>query len=268
MAQIELSLFNSSMSRVVKTERFQANAILKLNNEQVAWSNLPDTAFLQTNNVSVSYSSDSVNWLMPLNGNSYAISFPNDISVFYGLDRKEIQDRLIENLNSNRTIALKWDSTHSLSDSITGDSIGLRYGLLRQITFKNSIDSSLICNSNFPFESLVNAFKDTLSCNGLFPLKIVYHRYGYKQDTVKTDVPSLLKTLGAVDWPVWNLKENNEIALLIQHPFWGFDHVLFLRLENDTWLGDFFSFVPNHNLLNMYKNYDANTVRSYSLKIE
>ena len=76
------------------------------------------------------------------------------------------------------------------------------------------------------------------------------------------------KTLGAVGWPVWNLKENNEVALLIQHPFWGFDHVLFLHLENDIWLGDFYSFVPNHNLLNMFKNYDSNKIGPHKFKIE
>jgi len=268
MAQTEPSLFHSSMSRAVKSERFQANAILKLNNKEVPWSKLPDAANWQTDNVNITYSSDSVNWQMPLNGNTYAISFPNDVSVFYGLDRKELQEKLLPLLSTNRTIAAKSDSLQFLVNKLIVDSSGLRYGLLRQNTFKNPIDSNLVCNSHLPFESLVNAFKDTLSCNGLFPLKIVYHRYGYKQDTVKTDVPSLLKTLGAVGWPVWNLKENNEVALLIQHPFWGFDHVLFLHLENDIWLGDFYSFVPNHNLLNMFKNYDSNKIGPHKFKIE
>ena len=268
MAQTEPSLFHSSMSRVVKSERFQANAILKLNNKEVAWSKLPDAANWQTDNVSITYTSDSVNWQMPFNGNTYAITFPNDVTVFYGLDRKEMQDRLLQILNSDRTIVAKSDSLNFLTDKLIVDSIGFRYGLLRQNTYKNPIDSNLVCNSYFPFESLVNSFKDTLSCNGLFPLKIVYHRYGYKQDTVKTDFPSLLKTLGAAGWPIWNLRENNEIALLIQHPYWGFDHVLFLRLENDIWLGDFYSFVPNHNLLNMFKNYDSKKVGSRIFKIE
>ncbi len=268
MAQIEPSLFHSSMSRAVKSERFQANAILKLNNKEIAWSKLPDAANWQTDNVNITYSSDSVNWQMPLNGNTYAISFPNDVSIFYGLDRKELQEKLLPLLSTNRTIAAKSDSLHFSTDKLIVDSSGLLYGLLRQNTYKNPIDSSLICNSHLPFESLVNAFKDTLSCNGLFPLKIVYHRYGYKQDTVKTDIPSLLKTLGAIGWPVWNLKENKQIALLIQHPFWGFDHVLFLHLENDLWLGDFYSFVPNHNLLNMFKNYDSNKIGPHKLKIE
>jgi hypothetical protein len=268
MAQPESSLFHSSMSRVVKSERFQANAILRLNNREVAWSKLPDAANWQTDNVIITYTSDSVNWQMPQQGNTYAISFPNDVSVFYGLDRKEMQDKLLQILDSERIIISNSDSLNFAADKLLADSFGLRYGLLRQTTFINPIDSSLICNSLFPFESLVNAFKDTLSCNGLFPLKVVYHRYGYKQDTVKTDVPSLLKTLGAVGWPLWNLKENNEIALLIQHPFWGFDHVLFLRLEKEIWMGDFYSFVPNHNLLNMFKNYDSDKAGSHTFKIE
>ncbi len=268
MAQTEPSLFHSSMSRVVKSERFQANAILKLNNKEVAWSKLPDASNWQIDNVTITYTSDSVNWQMPLNRNTYSISFPNDVTVFYGLDRKEMQDKLLQILNSDRTIVSKSDSSKFSSDQLLADSIGLRYGLLRQNSYKNPLDSNLVCNSLYPFESLVNAFKDTFSCNGLFPLKMVYHRYGYKQDTVKTDVPSLMKTLGAVGWSVWNLKENNEIALLIQHPFWGFDHVLFLRLEKETWMGDFYSFVPNHNLQNMFKNYDSNKVGSHTFKIE
>jgi len=268
MAQTEPSLFHSSMSRVVKSERFQANAILKLNNKEVAWSKLPDAANWQTDNVTITFTSNSVNWEMPLNGNIYSISFPNDVSVFYGLDRKEMQDKLLPILNSDRTIVTKSDSIKFSIDKLLADSIGLRYGLLRQNTYKNPLDSKLVCNSLYPFESLVNAFKDTLSCNGLYPLKMVYHRYGYKQDTVKTDVPSLMKTLGAVGWSVWNLKENNEIALLIQHPFWGFDHVLFLRLENEIWMGDFYSFVSNYNLLNMYKSYDVKNTSSFKYKIE
>jgi hypothetical protein len=268
MAQTEPSLFHSSMSRVVKSERFQANAILKLNNKEVDWSKLPDAANWQTDNVTITFTTDSVNWQMPFNGKSYSISFPNDVTVFYGLDRKEMQDKLLQILNSDRTIVANSDSFHFSADKILTDSIGLRYGLLRQNTYKNPIDSNVVCNSLFPFESLVNALTDTLNCNGLFPLVMVYHRYGYKQDTVKTNVPSLIKTLGAVGWPVWNLKENNEIALLIQHPFWGFDHVLFLRLEKEIWKGDFYSFVPNHNLQNMFKNYDSNKVGSHTFKIE
>ena len=79
-AQVEPSLFNSSMSRVVKSERFQANAILRLNYKKAAWSQLPDAAYWKTDNVSITYSSDSVNWQMPLNGNNYDISFTNNTS--------------------------------------------------------------------------------------------------------------------------------------------------------------------------------------------
>ena len=126
MAQTEPSLFHSSMSRVVKSERFQANAILKLNNKEVAWSKLPDAANWQTDNVTITFTSNSVNWEMPLNGNIYSISFPNDVSVFYGLDRKEMQDKLLQIINSNRTIVSKSDSLKFTTDQLLADSIGLR----------------------------------------------------------------------------------------------------------------------------------------------
>jgi hypothetical protein len=104
--------------------------------------------------------------------------------------------------------------------------------------------------------SAINSINDTANCNGLYPVSLIFNRYGYKRDTVQTNIASIMRITGAVDWEKWFAVEDEEVTVMLQHPYFAFDHMLFLKLQSadgaGRWIGEMHSFIPSHNLVDLY----------------
>ena len=134
-----------------------------------------------------------------------------------------------------------------------------RYEVLQHISVIDSLDSTLVCHSSFPIASAINSINDTLTCNGLYPVKLIFNRYGFKRDSVDTDITSIIRITGASDWQKWFAVEGEEVTVMLQHPYFAFDHMLFLKMQDGVekkyWLGEMHSFIPSHNLGDLYGKY-------------
>jgi len=136
---------------------------------------------------------------------------------------------------------------------------GIQYNVLRGISVLKKLDSTALCRSNLPIESALNSLNDTLACNGIYPVHLVMHQYGNKRDTIGTSIPALIKATGAYAWPKWYGIDENGLIALLQHPYWGFTHMLYLRLRTQNgstfWMGDLHTYIDTHNIADLYGNY-------------
>ncbi|MFM7194468.1 MAG: hypothetical protein ACKOYP_06750 [Bacteroidota bacterium] len=248
-----------SLRELSQSERFRTNSRLMINGilaPSTAWQSLmvpenpavrltflKDSVFIETADAA---------------GNRLAVSFPNDITLLTNADRKDLQDRLLVRLKDHpgRLSA----ATHTVNPVwINTARSGTRFGLLSAMTFTDSATMKPVCHPGFSTYSLINALSDTLSCDGLFPVRLVLHRYANKTDTLNTTVSGLLRATGASGWSKWSGVEANELTVLLQHPFVGYEHLLFFRKEknHDRWLADLYPFIPTHNLTGLFTAYSS-----------
>ncbi len=68
-----------------------------------------------------------------------------------------------------------------------------------------------------------------------------------------------MRTLGVSGWRKWYAVENQELTVMLEHPYFAFDHMLFLKMQDGVekkyWLGEMHSFIPSHNLGDLYGKY-------------
>ena len=246
-----------SLSALVQSERFRSNARLVVNGKvagNAAWSSLELSG---TPDVQVSFRKDSAKLISTDGaGNKLEVTFPNDITLLTNTDRKDLQERLLVLLRKQKQIVpARGGKTPVWVNTIRG---ATRFGLLSDIGFIDSTDSKPVCHPSMPLYSLVNSFRDTTACSGLYPVRLVLHRYGNARDTVETTVAGILRATGATSWMKWSGVEASELTLLLQHPFISYEHLLFIRkdvLDPNRWLADLHAFIPTHNLTGLFTGY-------------
>lgn len=247
------------MKELTQSDRFRSNARLSINGVQAPSSAWQTLMMPEDPVVGLTFRKDSV--LIETSdtaGNRLSVSFPNDITLLTNADRKDLQDRLLARL-TNMPGRLS-PSTHSGTPVwINTTRSGTRFGLLSSMSFTDSASMKPVCHPAFSTYSLINALSDTLSCDGLFPVRLVFHRYGNKTDTLITAVSGILRATGASGWSKWSGVEANELTVLMQHPFVGYEHLVFFRKEKnaDRWLADLYPFIPTHNLAGLFTTYSA-----------
>jgi hypothetical protein len=258
-AQTEPFPFEISFWQVVQSNRFQANSSLRIDQHPSSWKSfVPDTAD-SIDSLRMNFTVDTIQWNFVLRGLNYEVRFPNDVSVFFGKDRKELQDLMLKSLQGINTSTFPVDTSEIHLEDTVWISEGVRYDLLKTLKVMNKTDSTLICSASYPIESLINSFSDTSQCRGLFPLVLIINRYGFEKDTILTDVPSFLRATGSTNWLKWVAQNENELTVLLQHPFFSLDHMLYLKLDRKDmktfWYAELHSFIPTHNLLNLYRTH-------------
>jgi len=247
-----------SLAELVKSERFRSNARLMVNGKSTATAGWATLNLTGTADVQVTFRKDSVRLVTSDSaGNRLEVSFPNDITLLTNADRKELQERLLLLLKSHTGSWLPQPvgSRPAWVNTVRG---ATRFGLLADISFTDSIGAAPVCHPSLPLYSLVNSMRDTLSCDGLFPVRLVLHRYGNATDTLDTTVAGILRATGSAGWMKWSGVEANELTLLLQHPFIGYEHLLFIRMDprkNNRWLADLHAFIPTHNLVGLFTAY-------------
>lgn len=246
-----------SMGSLLATERFRANAMVYRNQRRI---NPAMAAHVQWNNqqMTVTYRTDTVSWeIADLDGNRYLINFPNDVTLYYGKDQKQLKDELLVSIRQASSPHVMFMHSEHPGGEITTVTQGSRYDMLHMESFMGK-DGLRICDPHAPAQSLINAFQDTTSCDGIYPIQIRVH--GYQSiDSVVSSVASLLKATRAVNWQKWSAIDGEEVTLLLQHPFLSADHLLFARMMSrkdiQGWVIDFYPYVPSGNVKDLFGQY-------------
>lgn len=246
-----------TIGTLLASERFRANAVVYKNQHRIN-PGMATGVKWNERQVTVTYHPDTVSWkTTDQEGNQYQIDFPNDVTLYYGKDQKQLKDQLLR--------ALRQATFHHVVPKVNGsekgemqtDRQGSRYEILHLESFAWK-DGQRVCDPQAPTQSLINAFQDTTACDGLFPIKLVVHGYQSK-DTVASTVSSILKATQTTNWLKWSAAEDGEVTLLFQHPFLSADHLLFARVlsrnENHFWLIDFYPYVPSGNVKVLFGRY-------------
>lgn len=251
-------LFDEQLLSALQDQRLRANAQLLSAGNPITWKEFELVSSDAIDSLQAQFFADSIHWQFTISGIPFTVRVPNDISLLLGADRGELQDFLLEQLGASSL------PLHALNvDTVPIDTVwrrnGLRFEVLQHISISDSLDSTSVCHSSYPVASAISAINDTLSCNGLYPVKLVFNRYGYRRDTVATDITSIMRITGAVAWEKWFAVEGEELTVMLQHPYFAFDHMLFLRKQEvgseRYWLGEMHSFIPSHNLGDLYGKY-------------
>ena len=248
-------LFDGQLRYALGDERLRANAVLKRKGIIAVWNEFDSVETDSLKDIRALFNADSIHWSFIKGGIPFSVSIPNDISLLFGGDRAQLQDFLLERLEDGYR-----PSEASGVDTIKVDTLwqksGLRYEVLQHIAVLDSLDSLAVCHTSYPMASAINSFNDTASCNGLYPVRLIFNRYGYKRDTVDTDIASIMGITGATFWEKWFAVEAEEITVMLQHPYFAFDHMLFLKLQDGVgkkyWSGEMHSFIPSYNLGDLY----------------
>lgn len=245
-------------------ERFLSNTAIFHNQKKIITSDFNIDTTTTVNILNVIFSTDSVRLNTNIDGITYAISAPNDIGLLLNSDKIELVNGLINEVKSqkpNLKNTYEYSSQNFISDTIQVKSDS-KNELLFQVKILNALDSLPICAMQYPQASVINAFRDTLSCDGIYPLKMVFHEYGQKRDTLDTTVSAFIKSSGTSEWICWTIIENDNLVILLEHPVLRFNHMLYITpmISNQLkyWLVDIHSYIPSYNVADIYSTFSQN----------
>jgi hypothetical protein len=259
-AQQEPFLSSYDALLALKSQRLQKNTQLKSTGRQVSWEQLLKFKPEQISTFNAGFNTDSITWVFSVDDQMITLSFPNDIALILGYDRSELQEQLLEKFRKEGSrqllTAIKPDS---LCDTLWIKT-NSRYTFLNGLQALNPENSLPVCCLRYPTASAVTAINDTVNCDGLFPLVLVHNRYGNKRDTVLSTLPDLMRISGASAWVKWFARDSEGLLVLLQHPYLGFDHMLYLihKEQNGVpyWLAELHAYIPSHNVRNLYGTYN------------
>jgi hypothetical protein len=257
-AQNEPFLFDDQLLHTLEYQRLRSNAVVKISGDQVLWQEFDHYSSKSLDSLKVKFNSDSIYWSFVRENVRFEVKVPNDISLLLDGDRGQLQDRLFESLAADSSARFNFRADTTMCDTLW-QLRDQRYELLRSISVIDKCDSLPVCNLSTPIASAINSINNTADCDGLFPVMLVFNRYGFKRDTLITDIASIVRVTGVSDWKKWFATEESELTVMFQHPYFAFDHMLFLKpyeFNNVShWLGEMHSFIPTHNLGELYGKY-------------
>jgi hypothetical protein len=260
-AQQEPFLSSYDALLALKSQRLQKNAHLKTSGRKVSWDQILVIQPDQIDAFNASFTEDSITWEFTIADENLAITFPNDISLVLGVDRSELQEQLLDRFRniSNRQELATVTSPDSLCDTLWIKT-SARYAFLSGMEVINTRDSLPVCCAQFPMASAVSAINDTANCNGLFPMVLVHNRYGNKRDSVLCTMPDFMRITGASTWSKWFARDAESLVVLLQHPYLGFDHMLYFKPEMQNgaahWNAELHAYIPSHNISNLYGSHN------------
>ncbi|MFN5370892.1 MAG: hypothetical protein ACK5B6_05445 [Bacteroidia bacterium] len=255
-AQQEPFLSSYDALLAIKSQRLQKNAHLTTAGRKVSWDQIRIIQPDQIDAFNASFTADSITWEFTIADENLAITFPNDISLVLGVDRSELQEQLLERFrHESNQHQLSGAKPDSLCDTLWVKT-NSRYAFLSGLEVINPGDSLPVCCLRFPMASAVSAINDTAQCDGLFPMVLVHNRYGNKRDSMLCTMTDFIRITGASTWSKWFARDAESLVVLLQHPYLGFDHMLYLKPEMQNgaahWNAELHAYIPSHNINNLY----------------
>lgn len=248
------SIIQESLVPSLGSDKFLSNISVLKNGKIVTSSSIKNKTNWNQETIALSIDEDSVQWkLIDSLGTSFQISYPNEYSLHLGKDKKELDEELVEKLRNAPQIEVDSTITFSL-DSIIRKIGQTKDGILFNQHFENQLGERILSNQ-LKFESIINSFMYLEDRS--FPLKFdfVFHLYGRKQEVFSLHPKALLYSFpNHESWTIWSGIQGNFLLVLFQHPNLNFHHMLSLKFveENGKLIGDFYSFIPNTNVFDLF----------------
>jgi len=247
----EKNLILENLIPSLTSDRFLSNTVAQKNGRSIPSESLKNKHNWDQNQFSIEIKKDSIRWkIADLEGENYYISYPNDYSLFYGKDKKVLEDELIQRLAAHQSA----QEDRSLM-GFTLDSLALR--ILQKTTNQESdIDSNE--KEKLIADKLLNLFKSPDEKDLPIVFNLSFHKYGNTDQDFVIDQKKILNAiLQQETWEIWGASKDDFVMLLFEHPFLNFQHMLALNLDFERGIinGNFYSFIPNTNFVELSSNY-------------
>ena len=263
----EKNLILENLIPSLSSDRFLSKTAAKKNGRTIPSESIKEKRNWDQNQFSIEIKKDSIRWkISDLEGEVFHISYPNDYSLFFGKDKKVLQDELIEimrsaNLALEIDSALKFDRTfHTSSDTVVTKTLETKYGILKNQFFENQ-KGERILSEKFLSESIVNSLMFPEESNTRFAFSIAFHKYGNQPEEFLVNLNSIQKSLPKYEsWSKWSAIQGDYLLILFEHPFLNFHHMLIVKniAKGNKLNGEFYSFIPNSNFEELFSPFKYN----------
>jgi hypothetical protein len=250
----EKNIIQETLVPSLSSDKFLSNISVLKNGRIISSSSIKNKTNWSKEAIALSIGEDSIQWnLKDSLGVNFQISYPNEYSLHLGKDKKELEDELKEKLRTAPKIEI--DSTIVISvDSVIRKIVQIKEGILFNQYFENQLGERILSNQLL-FESTINSLMFPKEGNLPMQVEFVFHLYGKKQEVFSLHPKALLYSLpNHESWSIWTGIQGNFLLVLFQHPDLNFHHMLSLKFveEKDKLMGDFYSFIPNNNVLDLF----------------
>jgi len=258
----EKSIIQESLVPSLSSDKFLSNISVLKNGRIVSPSSIKGKTNWSKEAIALNIGEDSIKWnLKDSLDVSFQISYPNEYSLHLGKDKKELEDELVEKLRKAPQIEV--DSTLAISaDSVIRKIAQIKEGILFNQYFENRLGERILSNQLL-FESTVNSLMFPKEGNLPLQVEFVFHLYGKKKELFSMHPKALLYSLpNHESWTIWSGIQGNFLLVLFQHPDLNFHHMLSLKFveEKEKLMGDFYSFIPNNNVIDLFNKTEEKEV--------
>jgi hypothetical protein len=253
----EKSLIHKNLIPSLTSERFLANTTVKRNGVVVNPLKIKEKTNWNERDFEIVFDSDSVKWVLKDSENqTYQIIFPNDYALYFGKDKKNLQEELLGNLRKAPQMDLK-SGTPTKSGTVINNVTGTKYGIFFNQYFTNHRNENVF-SKELVAESLVNSFVLQDQPHFFAPLNLKFHKYGSEVEDFEIYPKSLKEALiGEEEYTLRSSIEDDVLILLFEHPFLNFHHMLFVKNQKAGFsiTADLYSYIPNSNIQELYSEF-------------
>lgn len=248
------SLIQQTLIPSLSSDRFLANTQIKRNGLVVNPLTIKDKTNWNEANFEIIYENDSIKWnLIDSEKQKFQVIFPNDYSLYFGKDKKVLQDELVANVRKLPKSVEK-SGIPTKNDTVITNVQQTKYGIFLNQYFTNQVSQPIFSRTHLA-ETLVNSFALENQPQFFTPLAVKFHKYGNVVEQVEIYPKSLLRGLTENEgYTIWSSLEEGFLIVLFEHPFLNFHHMLYVNTQKGAFplTADLYSFIPNSNIQQLY----------------
>lgn len=248
------SLISQLLIPSLTSDRFLANTRIKRNGLVVNPLSVKEKTNWNEENFEIIYENDSIKWnLIDSEKHKFQVIFPNDYSLFFGKDKKVLQEELVANFRKLPK-SIEKSGIQTKSDVVKSNIQQTKYGIFFDQYFTNQFNEP-IYSQNLVAESLVNSFTLENQPQFFTPLIVKFHKYGNEVEQFEIYPKSLLQILTQnAGYTSWSSLEEDFLIVLFEHPFLNFHHMLYVnkQIAGFPITADLYSYIPNSNIQELY----------------
>jgi len=248
------SLISQLLIPSLTSDRFLANTRIKRNGLVVNPLSVKEKTNWNEENFEIIYENDSIKWnLIDSEKHKFQVIFPNDYSLFFGKDKKVLQEELVANFRKLPK-SIEKSGIQTKSDVVKSNIQQTKYGIFFDQYFTNQFNEP-IYSQNLVAESLVNSFTLENQPQFFTPLIVKFHKYGNEVEQFEIYPKSLLQILTQnAGYTSWSSLEEDFLIVLFEHPFLNFHHMLYVNKQKAGFpiTADLYCYIPNSNIQELY----------------
>lgn len=248
------SLISQLLIPSLTSERFLANTRIKRNGLVVNPLSVKEKTNWNEENFEIIFENDSIKWnLIDSEKHKFQVIFPNDYSLYFGKDKKALQDELAANFRKLPK-SIEKSGIQTNNDIVKPNIQQTKYGIFFNQYFTNQLNEP-IYSQNLVAETLVNLFTLENQPQFFTPLTVKFHKYGNVVEQFEIYPKSLLQILTQnAGYTSWSSLEEDFLIVLFEHPFLSFHHMLYVNKQKGGLpiTADLYSYIPNSNIQELY----------------